>query len=295
MSGDALWPPLSLAEWQPTFETLHLWTQIAGKIRIATTPLINHWWNSSLYVTARGLTTSGMPYGEGAFEVSFDFVDHHLAIATSWGPQRSISLRSVACADFYREVMKALGELAIHVPIWPQTVEMPVAIRLDEDRSRATYVPEHANRWWRITLQVASVMQEFRNRFIGKSSPVHFFWGGFDLAVTRFSGRRAPPRTDTVLREVMQESYSHEVSSLGFWPGGGAVPDAAFYSYATPPPAGFDRALPGYNSELGEYVLLYEDVRNAASPRQRLLDFAQSTYEAAANLGKWNRAELERN
>ena len=292
MNDRAVWPPLPLAEWRPTYETLHLWMQTVGKIRIATTALINHWWNSTLYLTANGLTTSPMPHGNLAFEIAFDFVDHQMKIDTSNGASRVIALHSKSSADFYGEVMRALHELNIDVHIWPTTVEMPVAVRLDQDRQHATYVPEHANRWWRITSQVALILEEFRSKFIGKCSPVHFFWGSFDLAVTRFSGRRAPPRNDP--QAFMRESYSHEVSSAGFWPGSGPITDAAFYSYAAPAPEGFDRALPRYNRDLGEYILMYEEMRNAASPRDSLLDFLQTTYEAAATLGKWNRAELER-
>ena len=286
------WPPLPLAEWQRTYETLHLWTQVVGKIRIATTPLINHWWNSTLYLTARGLTTSSMPFGNAAFEIRFDFIDHVLLIETSAGARQTIDLRPQACADFYASVMHALKHLGIEVQISPVTSEIPVPVRLDEDRQHAEYDADYANRWWRVASSAALVMEEFRAGFIGKASPVHFFWGSFDLAVTRFSGRRAPPRPGA--DAITLESYSHEVSSCGFWPGGGAVNDAAFYSYAAPQPEGFDRALPGYNRDLGEYILMYDEVRASASPRDTLLDFFQSTYEAAANLGHWNRAELER-
>lgn len=289
-SADA-WPPLPLAEWRPTCETLHLWMQVAGKIRLATTPLINHWWNTTLFLTARGLTTSPMPYGDSAYEIAFDFIDHALLIETSWGPREKLDLRAEPPADFYRKVMDALARLNIDTRIWPVAVELPSPVRLDTDRRHASYDPEYASRWWRIMSSSALVMQEFRGRFIGKSSPVHFFWGSFDLAVTRFSGRRAPPREGADL--ITREAYSHEVSSCGFWPGGGKVDDAAFYSYAAPQPPGFDSALPRYNPDLGEYILMYDEARRSASPRDTLLEFFQSTYEAAANLGQWDRANLE--
>ena len=285
------WPELHLAEWKPTYETLHLWSQIVGKIRLATTPLINHWWNATLYLTSRGLTTSPMPYRDGAFEIAFDFIDHLLLIDTSWGQRRTLKLQPQSSAYFYGSLMMILRDLDIDVKLWPVSVEMPEAIRISEDQMHASYEADPVNRWWEIMLRSGLVMQEFRSRFIGKCSPVHFFWGGFDLAVTRFSGRRAPPREDP----MQTEAYSHEVSSCGFWPGGGAVNDAAFYAYAAPQPEGFDRALPGYNRDLGEYLLMYDGVRRSSDPRGTLLEFFQSTYEAAANLGKWNRSELERN
>ncbi len=289
------WPALPLASWQKTYETLHLWTQVIGKIRTAQTPLINHWWNATLYLTGRGLTTSPIPLGGRAFEIAFDFVDHRLLIDTSWGLRRTFELRPRPCAEFYASVMKALAELKIEVDFNPLSSELPENIRLDLDREHTTYDPEWANRWWRVTLAVHNVLQEFRSRFIGKCSPVHFFWGSFDLAVTRFSGRRAPARDDP----MMSEAYSHEVSSAGFWPGSGPIADAAFYAYHTPQPAGFDRAAvrpaaAHYDPQLGEYILMYDEVRTSASPRQTLLDFLQSTYEAGATLANWNRSELER-
>ena len=292
MNDTDSWPALSLAEWRPTYETLHLWSQIVGKIRLATTPLINHWWNTSFYITARGMTTSAMPHGNGAFQIDFDFIDHRLDITTSSGDRRTIALRSIPCADFYAAVMDALRTLKIDIKISPVTAELPQPVRLDLDRQHATYVADHAHRWWRITLSTAMVFQDFRGRFIGKSSPVHFFWGGFDLAVTRFSGRRAPPRPGA--DSIQREGYSHEVMSVGFWPGSGTITDMAFYAYAAPQPEGFDQALPGYNRDFNEYILMYEDTRKSASPRKTLLEFAQSTYEAAARLAHWNRAELER-
>jgi hypothetical protein len=289
------WPELPLAAWQKTYDTLHLWTQVIGKIRTTQTPLINHWWNATLYLNARGLTTSAIPHDDGAFEIAFDFIDHRLLIETSWGKRRSLELRPQFCADFWQAVMDALAELKIELKIHPLSSELPQNVRLDLDREHDTYDPAWANRWWRITLAVHNVLQEFRARFIGKCSPVHFFWGSFDLAVTRFSGRRAPPREDP----MMNEAYSHEVSSAGFWPGSGTISDAAFYAYHAPQPAGFDRASVGpaaahYDSQLGEFILMYDDVRKSATPREALLDFLQSTYEAGANLAGWNRAELER-
>jgi hypothetical protein len=284
------WPSLPLAEWKATYDSLHLWSQVVGKIRLATTPLINHWWNVTLYMTSHGMTTSAMPYRGSSFEIAFDFIEHLLIIETSWGQRRILELRPQACADFYHSVMGLLRDLGINVAIWPVSVEMETAVRLADDREHTEYDAEYVNRWWRITLQSALVMQEFRSRFIGKCSPVHFFWGAFDLAVTRFSGRTARRRDDP----MQNEAYSHEVSSCGFWPGGGPVTDAAFYAYAAPQPEGFDRALPGYNRDFGEYIFMYEDFRKSTDPRTTLLDFFQSTYEAAANLGKWDRAALER-
>jgi len=292
MPDTAAWPPLPLAEWRATRDTLHLWMQIVGKLRLATTPLINHWWNTTVFLTARGITTTPMPYGDGAFEINFDFVDHRLLLDTSWGNQRTLKLHPETCADFYEDLMKLLAGAGIDVTIWPVSVELPEQIKLDRDRAHHSYDAGYVTRWWRAMLSASIVMQEFRGRFIGKSSPVHFFWGSFDLAVTRFSGRRAPqrPGADAITREA----YSHEVYSCGFWPGGGAVDDAAFYAYAAPPPEGFDLALPGYNRDLGEYVLMYDEVRSDASPRDKLMEFFQSTYEAAATRGRWDRAELER-
>ena len=289
------WPALPLDEWKSTYETLHLWTQVIGKIRLSHTPLINHWWNSTLYLTARGLTTSPIPRESGAFEISFDFIDHRLLIETSFGGIRTLELRPRSCADFYDSVMRSLDELGISVEIEPMSCELPKNVRLDQDVEHTSYSHEWANRWWRITLAVHNVLQEFRGRFIGKCSPVHFFWGSFDLAVTRFNGRRAPDRDDPMMREA----YSHEVSSAGFWPGSGSVAEAAFYAYHAPQPAGFDRAsvkpaAARYDSALGEFLLPYEAVRTTPSPRQTLLDFLQSTYEAGADLAGWDREALER-
>ena len=291
------WPALPLEAWKETYATLHMWTQIVGKVRLAFTPLINHWWNVPLYVNARGLTTSAIPYDERAFELQFDFIDHKLALLTSDGGVRTLPLVSQSVADFYREFMELLAGSQIEVNIWKMPSEVPDPIPFDQDRVHATYQPDYAHRFWRVLESADRVFTEFRARFIGKSSPVHFFWGGFDLAVTRFSGRRAPERPGADI--ITREGYSHEVSSVGFWPGGGEVKDAAFYSYAAPEPAGFrDHAVQPesafYNPKLGEFLLMYEDVRRASSPSRTLLDFCESTYEAAADLANWDRQALER-
>lgn len=291
------WPAIPLAEWRASYETLHLWTQIVGKIRMSLTPLLNHWWNATLYVTARGLTTSSIPYGERAFELRFDFIDHTLTLETSWDNGATIPLQPQACADFYETLFATLKRSGIKLAIWPTTVELPSAIRLDQDREHATYDALLVNRWWRATLSAQRVFEEFRTPFVGKSSPVHFFWGSFDLALTRFSGRRAPQREG--VDKLTAEAYSHEVMSVGFWPGSGPIEGAAFYAYAAPQPEGFDRATVApaaayYEKQLGEYILMYDAVRTAESPRETLLQFLESTYQAAANLGSWNRAELER-
>jgi hypothetical protein len=274
-----------------------MWTQIVGKVRLKLTPLVNHWWNVPLYVSARGLTTSRIPYGERSFEVWFDFVRHQLGLETSEGTMKTLPLARRSVADFYREFMSMLDSVGINVEIWRMPVEIPDPIPFDQDRLHASYDPEAVEKFWRILLSVDSVLNQFRSEFIGKSSPVHFFWGSFDLAVARFSGRRAPERTgaDTITREA----YSHEVSSTGFWPGGGAIQDAAFYSYTSPEPKGFKTAQvrPGaafYDQQLGEFLLTYEDVRKAKSPSATLLDFCESTYEAGATLGEWDRNSLER-
>ena len=291
------WPVLKLESWNDTYATLHMWTQMVGKVRLALTPLVNHWWNVPLYVSANGLTTSRIPYGDRAFELWFDFQQHRLVLETNDGVTRSLALAPRSVADFYGEFMAMLRSAKIEVRIWRMPVEIPNPIAFDEDRVHASYNADAVEKFWRILLSVDSVLGEFRSRFIGKSSPVHFFWGSFDLAVTRFSGRRAPERPGA--DPITREAYSHEVSSVGFWPGSGDVKDAAFYSYAAPEPPGFKAAAarPGaasYNQQLGEFLLMYEDVRRAESPTRALLDFCQSTYDAAANLGKWNRAELER-
>lgn len=291
------WPPLPLASWRDTCDTLHMWTQIVGKIRMRLTPLVNHWWNVPLYVTARGLTTSRVPYRERAFELRFDFVAHQLVLELNDGTVKNLALQPKSVADFYAECMALVHSAGIEVSIWNMPVEVPDPIPFDEDRQHAAYDRESVERFWRILLSADAVLQEFRSRYIGKSSPVHFFWGSFDLAVTRFSGRRAPerPGADSVTREA----YSHEVSSVGFWPGGGSVTDPAFYAYMAPAATGFREAevLPKqarWDEQLGEFLLTYDDVRASSSPRTALLDFCQSTYEAAANAGHWDRTTLER-
>lgn len=289
------WPVLKFEEWQDTLATLHMWTQVVGKIRMAQTPLVNHWWNVPLYVSARGLTTSPIPYGERIFEIEFDFIDHKLLIKCSDGAAIELALRPQSVAAFYAEVMAALRNLDIEVKIWTMPVEVPNPIRFEEDKQHASYDAEYANRFWRALVEMDKVLKEFRARFIGKCSPVHFFWGSFDMAVTRFSGRSAPERPGADL--ITREAYSHEVISDGFWPGNKDM-QAAFYSYTTPEPAGLAQAHVRppetfYNQEMKEFFLFYDDVRKSPSPAQTLMDFLQSTYEAGANLAGWDRAALE--
>src|SRR5215208_3162279 len=296
------WPSLPLEEWKDTCATLHMWTQIVGKVRLAQTPLVNHWWNVPLYVTARGLTTSAMPYEEGSFQIDFDFISHRLLIQRSDGGTNTIALTRLAVADFYEQVMRALRDLGIEVEIWTMPVEIENPIRFEEDHEHASYDAEYVNRFWRILLQAERILTDFRSRFIGKVSPVHFFWGSFDLAVTRFSGRTAPshPGAPNIGHFVAVEAYSHEVSSCGFWPGGGGpVDEPAFYAYAYPEPQGFRdypiRPAEGfYHTGMGEFLLPYDVIRTAKSPDQVLLSFLQSTYEAAATCAKWDRRALER-
>lgn len=291
------WPSLPLERWKNTCATLHMWTQIVGKVRMALTPLVNHWWNVPLYVSARGLTTSPIPFGSRPFELWFDFIDQQLVLEVSDGTRRMLPLVPRSVAEFYREVLGMLDSVGIEVKIWPMPVEVPNPIRFDEDRVHASYDSDAAHTFWRILLATESVFREFRSRFIGKCSPIHFFWGSFDLAVTRFSGRPAPPRPDA--DSITREAYSHEVSSVGFWPGSGNIEGPAFYSYAAPEPLGFREwpikpAAAHYDSNLGEFLLMYEDVRKSPSPSASLLDFCQTTYEGAATLGKWDRSALER-
>ena len=294
------WPAIRLADWKDTYATLHMWTQIVGKIRLELTPKVNHWWNVPLYVSSRGLNTSIIPYGNRSFEIEFDFVDHQLVIRTTDPRTAFVALAPRSVADFYREVMAALRSLNIDVHIWKMPVEAADPIPFDQDKIHASYDGESVQRLWRILLSVDEVFKVFRSRFVGKSSPVHFFWGSFDLAITRFSGRRAPERADVdpVLRNIMREAYSHEVISAGWWPGSGEISEAAFYCYAAPTPAGFaeQKVIPAdafYHTGLGEYVLMYDQVRRAKSPTAALLQFLQSTYEAGAITGKWDRAALE--
>jgi hypothetical protein len=294
------WPELKFSEWQDTCATLHMWTQVIGKIRLRQTPLVNHWWNVPLYVSARGLTTSAMSYEDRIFEIEFDFIEHQLLIKCSDGASETLTLRPQSVADFYAEVMAALRELGLEIKIWTMPVEIPNPIRFEEDKTHASYDAEYANRFWRALVKMDEVFKEFRARFIGKVSPVHFFWGSFDMAVTRFSGRPAPEREGADL--ITREAYSHEVISHGFWPGNKDM-EAAFYSYTAPEPAGLaDTVSQGkirpaktfYSSEMKEFFLLYDDVRKSASPEATLIDFCQTTYEAGANLAKWDRTALER-
>ncbi len=290
------WPELPLAAWQGTYDTLHMWMQIVGKVRLALSPKINHWWEVPLYVNAVGLTTSPIPYAGRIFEVVFDFIHHKLLIETSSGAAKTLDLAPRSVADFYSEFMAALASLGIEVKIWTMPVEVTNPIPFDQDFTDASYDPEYANRFWRILSSCDTVFKEFRARFVGKASPSHFFWGSFDLAVTRFSGRRAPERKGA--DPITREAYSHEVISSGWWPGGGDVRGAAFYTYAAPEPQGFAEQTVSpveafYDPQLKEFLLMYDHVRQAPSPRAMLLDFLQSTYDAGANLGKWDRKELE--
>jgi hypothetical protein len=274
-----------------------MWSQIVGKVRLEQTPLVNHWWNVPLYVSARGLTTTAMPYEDIFFEMEFDFIDHALVITCSHGKSARVALEPKSVATFYRETMDALRQVGVEVRIWKMPVEIPDPIPFDEDEQHASYDPEYVNRFWQVLRLSERVMQEFRARFIGKSSPVHFFWGSFDLAVTRFSGRLAPPRPEA--DSITREAYSHEVISHGWWPGQGPLGKAAFYSYTAPVPDGLPEAKVQpeqayYSKETGLFLLLHDDLRNAANPDETLMEFLQSTYEAGANLAKWDRPALER-
>ena len=294
---DRRWPALPLEAWEPTRATLHMWTQIVGKIRLALSPRVNHFWHSPLYVSARGLTTSLIPCEDGSFEILFDFIEHLLLIQKSDGTARRLALAPRSVADFYAEVMALLRAMGIEVKIWPVPVELDDPIPFEQDRIHAAYDAEYANRFWRILVSVDAIFKEFRGEFIGKCSPVHFFWGSFDLAVTRFSGRRAPLGPDADL--ITREAYSHEVSSVGWWPGDGSTRYPAFFAYAAPEPAGYSRwavrPKPAfYDQGASQFRLRYDDLRQSPSPRQDLLEFCRSTYEGAAVLGKWDRAELER-
>jgi hypothetical protein len=293
----ASWPSMPPGNWRDTTDTLHMWSQIVGKVCLALTPRTNHFWNIALQVTARGLATPAMMYKDRAVTMTFDFVAHALIIQCSDGAAETVALGPRSVADFYADVMRALKRLGVDVRIWPMAVEVPNPIRLDQDTAHHSYDPRAAAAFWQILVAVTPVLARFRSEFVGKSSPVHFFWGSFDLAVTRFSGRRAPerPGADAMTRE----SYSHEVISHGFWLGGGAVNEPAFYAYAAPEPAGLKTApvRPGaafYSTDFSEFILPYEAVRTAPSPEADLTAFLSSTYDAAADLAGWNRAELER-
>jgi hypothetical protein len=303
MQSEDRWPALPYAEWKDTAATLQLWTQIVGKIRLSKTPWLNHSWHVALYVSARGLTTSPIPDGRRSFQIDFDFIDHVLWIATSDGQSRQIMLRPVSVAEFHDEVFIALRELGIEAAIDSKPNEVADAVRFEDDRAHASYDRDYANRFWRVLSSGHDVMARFRTAFLGKVSPVHFFWGSFDLAVTRFSGRRAPRHPGGVPNlpdAVAREAYSHEVSSAGFWPGGGLAPIdfAAFYSYAYPAPDGFAQArvkpdAAYFHKQLGEFILPYDDVRRSPDPDAALMDFLQSSYAAAADLAKWDRAALD--
>jgi len=301
-SAPSDWPDLPLSDWADTCATLHLWTQVVGKVRLAHAPMVNHWWQVPLYVTCRGLTTSPIPYDGRSFQVDFDFLDHTLRLQTSRGESDTMGLGPRTVADFYTELMGRLRGLGLETRIWAMPVEIPGAVPFEQDQAHAAYDPEYVTRFWRILVQVERVFTRFRGQFLGKASPVHFFWGSFDLAVTRFSGRAAPRLTSdspNLGAWVMQEAYSHEVSSCGFWPGNGGFGKAAFYSYAYPEPQGFAsaRMLPDatyYDQELGQHILPYDAVRQARSPDDDLMRYLLSTYEAAADLGQWDRAGLER-
>jgi hypothetical protein len=295
------WPELPIAAWRESYATLHLWTQIVGKIRLARAPWLNHSWHVTLYVTARGLTTSPIPDGVRTFQIDFDFIDHLVRISTSDGATRQFALAGQSVAGFYAALMADLAELGIHIAIDEMPNELPEPIRFSQDHQHASYDPDAVRRFFQILVNADRVFRQFRTGFLGKASPVHFFWGSFDLAVTRFSGRRAPRHPGGVPHlpdDVAYEAYSHEESSAGFWPGSGAIDYPAFYSYSYPEPAGFrtTRVRPDaafFSEALGEFILPYDAVRSAAQPEQALLEFLQSTYEAAANAAKWDRDALE--
>jgi hypothetical protein len=294
MGHSERWPPLPLNEWQPTYRTLHMWAQIVGKIRMTLSPPMNHWWHVALYVNSRGLTTGPIPYAPGVFEIQFDFQRHELHISTTEGPGASRPLRAESVASFHSGIFEALARSGIAVRINPMPQEVPDPVPFNRDYANCSYDPRYANRLWRILVSSAKVLQQFRGRFTGKCSPVHFFWGSFDLACTRFSGRPAPARKGA----ISGPAYSHEVSSAGFWPGGGAVDGPAFYSYTVPQPPGMEAqpvrpAGATWNAPLSEFILMYDQVRLAESPEEALSEFLESTYDAGARLAKWDRAALE--
>lgn len=294
MSDSERWPPLPLHEWQDTYRTLHMWTQIVGKIRLNVCPPLNHWWHVALYVNSRGLTTGPAPYPRGIFEIQFDFQKHELDITTSEGTRATRPLRAECVADFYRSVFESLSSLGIAAKITVRPQEVADAVPFDRDTTNCSYDAEYANRFWRILVSSFKVLDRFRGQFVGKSSPVHFFWGSFDLASTRFSGRPAPTRKGV----ISGPAYSQEVWSAGFWPGGGAVDGPAYYAYAVPPPAGLEKQAirppaAGWNAQLSEFILMYDDVRRADSPEDTLYAFLESTYDVTATLAGWDRAKLE--
>jgi hypothetical protein len=292
--SNQLWPSLPLNEWKDTYLTLHLWTQIIGKIRMTLSPPLNHWWHVSLYVNSRGLTTGPVPYGLGVFEIELDFQNHQLRISTSEPSTATLPLEAQSVAAFYTALLASLQSLGIAVAINPKPQELADVTPFPEDISHCSYDPEYAHRFWRILLSTSKVLQQFRGRFIGKCSPVHFFWGSFDLACSRFSGRLAPPRPG----KISGPAYSHEVSSAGFWPGGGVVDGPAFYSYIVPQPSGLSAAkirpqAAHWNPQLSEFILMYDDMRQSDAPEHALMEFFESTYQAGADLAHWDRAALE--
>lgn len=291
-----IWPELPYQGWKNTYETLHLWTQIAGKVCLKLNPFINHWWHVALYVSARGLRTSMIPFGNRAFEIEFNFIDHLLSVTTADGRYVKMALKPVSVSEFYHEFTALLKSLELDVLIDLHPKEVPISIPFDQDHQHASYDAEYARRHWEILVQCDRIFRHFRGRFTGKCSPVHFFWGSFDLAVTRFSGRPAPARP--VDDRIVRIAYSHEVSSCGFWPGSGSILEPAFYCYFAPEPEGFSQSkiLPGsafYNPLTKGFILPYEEIRRSKDPDRTLLEFCESTYEAGATLGKWNREELE--
>ena len=296
------WPELPLEAWSDTYATLHMWTQIVGKLRLTQSPWVNHSWHVTLYVTPTGLSTSPIPYENRTFQVDFDFIAHRLIIRSNDGREGGFPLQPQSVAEFYRRLMEEMGQLGLSVSIHKKPNEVADPVPFDQDETHSAYDPEYANRFWRVLVQADRVFKQFRARFIGKCSPVHFFWGAPDLAVTRFSGRRAPEHPGGIPNlpdGVTREAYSHEVSSCGFWPGGGAISYAAFYSYAYPEPAGFAEApvklgAAFFSTDLREFILPYDTVRQSESPDDTLLEFLQTTYEAAAELAHWDRSSLER-
>ena len=294
--NEELWPALPNDAWKDTYATLHMWSQVVGKVALVQAPPLNHSWGISLDVTPRGLTTRTLPHGDRSFTIAFDFIEHQLVIQTADGDRQSLPLEPRSVAEFHRTVMATLTEMRLPVRIWPVPVEIPDPIPFEQDTVHHSYDPEAATRFWRVLLQVHRVFTESRVDFVGKSSPSHFFWGSFDLAVTRFSGRPAPPRDGPAF---MREAYSHEVISHGFWPGSGPVLEPAFYAYAVPEPDGLKTArvrppAAFYHTEMSEFILPYEAVRTAASPAAEIAAFIESTYDQAATLAHWDRAALER-
>jgi hypothetical protein len=295
--GELQWPALPWSEWEATANTLHLWTQIVGKTRLALTPLQNHWWNVPLYVTAHGLGTSAMVCGDDVLDIEFDFLTHGLHLRLGSGKERILPLRAQTVADFYKEYLHCLAEIGVSVEIWPMPVEVANPIRFDLDTEHKSYDPEYAHRFWQALVQAENVFRAWGTGFLGKVSPVHFFWGSFDLAVTRFSGRPAPPRPGA--DKIQREAYSHEVISAGFWPGNGGYGAAAFYCYAAPVPGGLAEVKvrpesAGWDKALGEFIFKYDEVLKEASPEEALMEFLESSYAAAADAAKWDRAALER-